>query len=200
MRTYVLALFGLLTPATVFAQTPIPDVVDSKVTAPDEEKDHEGWKTRARIGANVSFNDVRDVVGTVEGTTFQLGVQLDAGAHLRSGKHDWENTLTFNFTQTRTPALSVFLKSADELRLRSTYVYRFKDWLGPFAQFGATTAVARGFDVRGEDFTLRRTFRDVERDPVERAVAAEERIKLTSPFEPVTLNESLGGFAAAVES
>lgn len=185
---------GTLMATTAIAQDVVPTDVEERVVEDEEEEKHEGWKNRARVSANVSFNDVRNVVGTIEGSTWQIGAQINGGAHYRMDKHDWENTLSLNVTQTRTPALEQFVKSADELRISTVYLYRIADYLGPFAQAAASTAILPGNDVRAASFVA------VSPDGTAEDIEGGENFRLTDPFEPLTISESLGGFAIAAEN
>lgn len=198
MRTTALCLV-LCVPAAASAQDLVDTgVVDDKLAPPKEEE--QGWKVSAGVSANLSYNRVDNVVGAVDGATWQLGGQLNASANYVHEKSLWENTLSLNFAQTRNPTLPVFVKSTDELKLDTIYLYRVDPWWGPFAQGTFTTSVARGFDVRAEDVTIQRTFIDDPTNPVVLQKDAFERYRLTDPFEPIKLSQVVGVFANAVES
>lgn len=201
MKTVFSRGFLVLLSSAVLARSAeaqeVPEIVEAKVTAPAEEE-KEGWRLSARVSATGSYNDVRNVVGAVEGSTIQLGAQLKGAANYRRGPHDWENTLSLNFTQSRTPTLPVFVKSTDELKLKTTYVYRVSKKFGPYAQAGFSAPVARGFDVSDTDITVQQIFRNGTTLTLDQD--AFDRLELTDPFEPLTLNESAGFFAALIES
>ncbi len=194
--TLFVIVFGL--PSIAAAQALDSSAIDDKIAPPDEEQ--QGWKVTANIAANLSYSRVQNVVGAVDGDTWQIGGQLNAAANFVSGKSLWENTLSLNFAQTRNPTLPVFVKSTDELKLDTLYLYRVDPWWGPFAQGTFTTSVARGFDVRAEDVQIQRTFIDDPTNPVILDKAAFERFRLTDPFEPIKLSEVVGVFANAYES
>ncbi|MEO1175352.1 MAG: DUF3078 domain-containing protein, partial [Myxococcota bacterium] len=167
----------------------------------DDPVAEEGWKVSAKVTATGSYNNTRNVVGAQDGDTIQIGGQVNAAANYRKGKSDWENSLSLNLTTSRTPAIDAFIKSTDELKLKSTYIYRLTEKLGPFAQVGAVTAVLAGQDVRSGAFTA--TFNNADGTVDTRDIAADAdgvaSVDLTSPFEPFTLNESAGFFAAPIE-
>ena len=90
------------------------DVKEEKVLADKPDKP-DGWQLKLGVGATGSLNHSSKVVGQADGSTVQLGGILNGGATLIGGPHEWENTLAYKFTQTRTPQLDEFLKSADDL-------------------------------------------------------------------------------------
>ena len=202
MRMLTAVVVRVAAPLSARAEVPdvVPDDLEIKIDKDEEKKEEDmGWKYAATLGATASLNSVRNVIGTVDGETYNLGAQLKATANYSSGQSDRENTLTADITQTRTPALPVFIKSAAELRLSSTYLYRIEDWWGPYAQGEFTTAMARGFDVRNDAVEIERIFRDGTRSgPLLKG--EQETFKLTGPYEPITLSESIGGFLNASDT
>ncbi|MEM6533155.1 MAG: DUF3078 domain-containing protein [Myxococcota bacterium] len=172
----------------------VPESVEKKLG--DDPEAEEGWKVSAKISATGSYNNTQNVVGAQDGNTIQIGGQLNAAANYRRGKSDWENSLSLNLTTSRTPAIDAFIKSTDELKLKSTYVYRLTDKIGPFAQVGAVTAILEGQDVRSGAFTA---ILDGETTDITANADGVAQVDLTNPFEPFTLNESAGFFAAPIE-
>jgi hypothetical protein len=154
------------------------------------------WKYTLGIGVNGAMTRSTNVVGTVDGTSAQIGAIVDGSASYVDGQHNWENVLKLTESFTRTPAIPSFLKSADELRLQSTYIYKLKavPWLGPYARGLGTTSLFRGYEVRGEDVVIIRNLSDGTSLPPDDK-AASEKYGTTKPFEPTLLRESAGLFA-----
>jgi hypothetical protein len=155
----------------------------------------QGWALKLTVGATGSYGHSSNVVGAIDGATVQLGVLVNGSANLTSGQSSWENALKLNETQTRTPQLASFIKSADELALQSTYLYHLPnlDWFGPFARAAMTTQIFSSYDVRPADVTIVRTFRDGTTKA--KAIPLGDHIQLAKPFEPLLLKEGVGAFA-----
>lgn len=195
---------GALTAAVILsgplalAQDIIEDDLKKQVTetAP-ESKD--GWKLGLNLGSTISFNHNSNVVGIPDGINFQIGVLIGTYANLREGQHEWLNTLDLKETFTKTTSIDLFLKSNDELTLKTTYLYHIVDvdWLGPFVRASMTAPVFPGFDARPDTVTLRKTNADgtVTDDTVE----SQHPITLTSAFEPTKLKEVAGMFANPID-
>jgi hypothetical protein len=187
---------SLLASSPVLAQSDIDgkiakDLTEDKVLG-DKAAKEDGWQLRLMVGATGSYNHSRKVVGSVDGAMIQLGLLLDGGADLVHGQHIWENALAIKQTQTRTPQIEPFIKSADELTLKTTYIYHLPsiDWLGPFVRGSLSTQLLRGYDVRAGPVTLIRNLRNGTQ--ISKAVPSQIRFALTKPFEPLLLKESAG--------
>lgn len=198
----LITLAALSAPLSAAAQDPeyVPDAKDLMKGPEQKEAAVDGWKTTLELGFNASIADSNGVVGATDGTTVQLGLALKGAADLVAGPHEWLNSLTYNVTQTRTPSVPVFVKSADEAALRSVYLYSIPSvpWLGPFARFRLNTQLFRGDLVRADRVRLvGAPAADAYQDPID---GEPWTFKLTSPFEPLVLRESLGAFARPLKS
>ena len=87
------------------AQDPIVDEETEKKVLAGPKADKDGWKVGANVGATASLNDSRQVVGSDDGSTIQVGGVLKADARLFAGHHEWENLLEIKHTQTKTPQI-----------------------------------------------------------------------------------------------
>ncbi len=199
MRTLI-AVVLFATPLSAFAEevgvdAGVPsDIKEEQVLAAKLDA-KQGFHPKLSIGATGAYNHSSQVVGTTDGSTIQLGLMLDGQANLYRGQHEWENQLKVRESTTRTPQVPTFVKSADELELKSTYLFRLESitWLGPYGRAQASTQLFHGYEVRAEDVTIRRALANG--DVVEKSKPAGSAIALTTPFEPVFLRESLGLFA-----
>ena len=185
------------------AQEVVPeDLGHDKVlgTTEKEQQRADGWAKKLSVGATGSYNHNSNVVGAVDGGTTQLGLIVDGHAHLKHGQHLWENVLSIKETQTRTPQLDLFIKSADEARFASTWMYRLKapPWLGPYVRGMATTQLLLGSEVRTEDVNIQRI--DVDGQVIaDKQVLSGTRYHLTKSFEPTVVKESAGVFANPID-
>ena len=153
------------------------DLQKAALTADKKKKD--GFSLDANVGFSFALNHTSNIVGVEDGVTLQLGLNVGLKARLISGQHDWENVFNLQHAQTKTPQLSRFVKSLDLLEFTSTYLYSLESipWLGPFGRFKFTSNIANG-------------------DAVFVAPNGQETVqRLTGPFEPMVLRESLGAFA-----
>lgn len=169
------------------------EAVVEKMEKPAAQAD--GWTFRLEVGSNVSVNSSSNVVGAVEGTTYQVGFLVNGEAQLKAGQHEWNNKLALNHQQTKTPSIDPFVKTADNLELTSMYLYRLESvpWIGPFARARLQTQVLNGYLIRGEQV-------DVNGAIVREGLGPGRRVKLTSAFEPLLLRQSSGLFARPVDS
>lgn len=221
-RNVILASLAFAAPA--FAQDK-PDVVaedkvkeqmkataEAKAKAAKENKTLDGWKYDLNLGFNGGFTQNSSVVGQADGSTWQIGGVLNGGAELYAGNHEWHNNLVVAHQQTETPAIDGFIKTADNFELTSMWLYKLESmpWLGPFARARMQTQLFSGALVFGEDTNVQ--FRDPKGAPIDtlnpnqtadglqvRTLAGQERLTITQAFEPLTLRQSLGAFARAVE-
>lgn len=160
----------------------------------------DGWKLKLHLGGNTSFGQNSQVVGTADGATFQLGAVLEGSADLHAGNHEWQNSLVVHHQQSKTPQVKIWQKSMDDLKLMSTYLYHLPvlPWVGPFARLKLDTIIFPTATTKPEDYDVINTA-----DPagtVYSRHAGSEETKLSGAFEPLTLRESLGGFAEPVKS
>lgn len=160
----------------------------------------EGLQPRLAFGGTASYSHTKNVVGAVDGPTLQLGVIVDGALVLRDRRRLWTTTLKLVETQTRTPQVPLFIKSADELDLATTFGYRLGNarWLGPFVSASARAPLFRAYDIRENDRTILRKYRDD--STAEQDVLAQHRIPLTGPLEPLVLRETLGVFADPLDT
>lgn len=201
-------------PGLALAQNAVAtDEAKAEVFGKEDEED--GWKLSGKLGASFSLNHNDSVVGTEDGLTLQLGGVLGVTAQLTAGQHGWKTTLDLQETQTRTPQLERFVKSLDQLDLRTMYTYRFVEptWLGLFARATLNTQVFEGeFVANTDDVEIRRIGLEDSTDALsldttqayfdgqrELRLNAGESALLTGFFEPLNLRQSAGAFAEPVK-
>lgn len=180
-------------PQLSLAQGLVPDDVKKESILHDLEED-QGWSLGGTLGGAVNFSDSRDVVGTTDGSTLQIGVLLSLKGEYKQGQHRWVTVLSVKEGQTRTPAIDAYVKSTDELELISTYYYRLlnPDWMGFFGQFKLNTQLFKSV-YRAEDaFNARMIASDA---TVQQNLNNQSRVAVADSFAPLQLRESAGVFA-----
>lgn len=157
-----------------------------------------GWNKSANLGVNLSFSSSQDVVGQADGTSETYGTSLKSTFNYKSEVSDWKNTFSFLENITKTPTLPGFVKSNDELRLESIYLYSIPSYpkIGPYVKAEAFAPVFKGEDVRATPETY--VIQNPDGSPAAGPLTT-DRIKLTDGFHPLTTKESAGFFWKAKE-
>lgn len=196
-------------PALEGAATAIAGVTPEYVNKPDFKAPRKptGWDTKIAVGGSLAFANNSNVAGQIDGSSFSLGLKLDAGADYNNGRHELRNSLALGAAVTRTPVIPEFVKTSDALTFESIYLFHVLDWFGPFARFQFNTAMFPGRDVRtgqasylvtlpdGSTRTLAPTGTDC--TPGDDGVVpstCRTSLSLSDGFRPLTFKESLGLF------
>jgi hypothetical protein len=169
------------------------DVTEKMTSAADTVQ---GWSHQGRLSGTFSYSHSDNVVGAQDGSYFQGGLVLDAALNLRGGRSSWENGLKVQFTQSKTPALDAFVKSLDNLDFQTTYYLRLKQpsWIGPYARGRLNTQLFDSYQINAVDTDIRKLYLDGSQSTF--LLPAQEKLKLTSPFEPLVLGQNAGVFAS----
>ena len=170
-----------------------PDLIPTESTT--TEVLDTGWYGQLDLSSSINAAANTDVIGQANGQSWTIGFAFDGRADYLRGQHEWRNSLYLAETFTRTPTISEFIKTADELNLESLYYYHLPraDWFGPFARFAMDTALFKGFDVRADDVSYVLTRVDGTQE-----TSVRDRILLTGALAPLTLRQSVGLFARPV--
>jgi hypothetical protein len=181
--------FLLIFAFTSNAQTPAP-----AAAAPEAPK--LGWTKSGNLGVNLSFSQSSDVVGQTDGSSQTYGTDLKAGFNRRSEGDEWRNDFNLKEATTKTPSVPRFVKSADELKIGTTYLYFLKNHpeFGPYAKGEASAPVFKGENVQADT----KNYRITGADGSVRTVSGTS-IRLTDGFKPLTTKESVGGFWKAID-
>ena len=192
LRTTLCSAVALLFTVDAVALEPTFVPPAEKVMKEEKKPADQGWDGRLRVGASLAFSSSSNVVGQQDGETFTIGLTLDGGIDYVKGAHDWRNSLTLQEAFSSTPVVPDIVSTTDRLFLESVYSYKVLPWIGPFGRLALDTKVLSGFDHRAA--------------PVDYAVEGDaavkkdrKRLKLTSPFEPLTFKQSVGAFARPFE-
>jgi hypothetical protein len=152
-----------------------------------------GWHARSQVAATFSLSDNQAVVGQQEGTTMNLGYKLDAEMGYEGESHEWRNPLLLVQGMSRSPSLPQLVKSQDELRFESVYLFRVTPWFGPYLRAGLATPVLRGHDVRAAQTTYVIARADGSKD-----TRVATSLPLTDMFRPLVLRQSAGPYVRAL--
>jgi hypothetical protein len=160
---------------------------------PEESARKEGWTPGAAVGANFDFTHNRSVVGQADGASVTLGLTLAGVLEFNRGPHEWRNTADIGAGVSRTPSVEEWVKTRDDLEAETIYLYHVVPAFGPFARVAVSSTMFAGFDVRAAavDYVVQNV------DGSTSAFTG-RRLRLTDPFQPLTLKESLGVFAHPV--
>ena len=151
----------------------------------------DGWSPAVSLGITAAFANNSGVVGQSDGTSFSFGMKGDAALNYNRGLHEWRNTLGVVASVTRTPVITDFVKTSDNLNLDSIYLFHALPWFGPFARFSLHTSMFRGTDVRPTAVNYFIT----QADGTKSLVANSTSLTLSDPFRPLTFKETIGLFA-----
>lgn len=188
-RILTICLF-LVIPTFLFGQD---DAVDTAVNAlkssGEQEQDFMGWDRLSDLKANFFFADNDKVVGKTNGLTTTIGGKFRAALY-HFGDHEFRNDLNIDLSFTRDPLLKAFTKNSDEFDFLSLYIYHIPNikWLGAYAKANLNTSLLKSFDQQSttSNYLITRTNGTQS--------VSTNKLKLTDPFKPLRLEESVGAF------
>ena len=120
---------------------------------PEESLKKSAVESTLAIGATLSINDTQSWIGQTDGSTINFGFKLEAMVDVYEQRHEWRHQLFIGEGLTQTPIVDELVKTRDVATYETLYLYYVNDWFGPFARFGAQTALFRGQDVRPGEVT-----------------------------------------------
>lgn len=186
-------LCALATPARADDSSILPDEILKRKKKGKKKKLKDGWHPKLDAGFNFAFSQSQGVVGVPDGMSMALGLLLNGGLVYRYRAHAWITTLAMVHTQSKTPGIDLFIKSADKLELASYYQYRFPKlkMLGIIGGVKLTTALLPGSLIVTEDTAIDRT-PDDPTDFYDLALA-QKAFRLTDAFAPLLFKQFVGG-------
>lgn len=177
------------------AQDKTDDLVPDEIKAKKVEK--LGFVPKLTLGVGLAFAHSSSVVGTQDGQTWNISGAVDAAFDYYAPTWNLRNSIAIRHTQSKTPQLDQFVKTADSFVLESIFQYKISavPWLGPFVQAKLDTALLPGEDVQPGEVEYAITRQD----------GTEEKVKgdsldLTGAFAPLQLKQAAGLFAKPVNS
>jgi hypothetical protein len=196
MRHLASLIFFLSIPIAM-AQTTVWDSTNGlKVDEKPDQPKVMGWSKKANLGANFSYSSSQDVVGQTDGTSQVYGLNLKSGFYKNTENSEWRNDVGYTGATTRTPSVPRYIKSSDEFKISSIYLYALPEHpkVGPYGRMEAAAPLFIGEDVRPtvQTYNINRT------DGTSSAVTASS-LRLTDGFKPLTTKEAVGFFYRPVE-
>ena len=191
-----LVLGLLLTTAAAAQEGPDSELVPDKIEAKKPKR--MGWIPKLSVGASVQFSHSSKVVGAQDGETWNIGPLLDFSIGFFSTEHQWRNSMSIREVVTRTPAIGEFVKTTDQLKIESIYLYKPESapWVGPFVMAQLNTPIFRTTDVRAApaDYVILG-----KNGAADQTLQQLTKKRLTGWFAPLDLKESAGAFFSALE-
>ncbi len=158
-----------------------------------KKKLQDGWHPSLSAGFTFAFSQSQGVVGVQDGISMALGLLANGALVYRKGPHSWISTLGVVHTQSKTPGIDLFIKSADQFQLTSYYQYRFPrlKMLGIVAGAKFSTALLPGSLILAEDTAIDKT----PEDPTDfyDMAEAQKAYRLTNAFAPALFKQFVGG-------
>lgn len=187
----VISLIAWISPS--FAETKVWDSTKDATRTPAKEGEvkPQGWKKSANLGLNLSFTSSQSVVGQTDGNSQTYGVNSKGSLNRYSDADEWRNEFSLTGATTKTPTIPRFVKSSDELKLGTIYLYSLPSVpkIGPYVRAEAAAPIFKGEDVRTGTQTYKITHLsgpDTTRQ--------DSSIRLTDGFKPLTTKEAAGFF------
>lgn len=177
-----------------FANSAFSQGVTPKEEIKATEKKTLGWNKNANLGLNFSMTSSSDVVGQTDGDSQTVGINLKGGMTKLTERTEWRNSLTVSEATTRTPSMPRYVKSADEAKLESIYLYSLESYpkVGPYVKAEVSAPLFRGEDVRAKNTTY---LIGTSATPY-----TGSSLQLTESLKPLNTKESVGAFYKAVDN
>ncbi len=149
-----------------------------------------GWELLFKLNGGGSILSNANVIGTVPGETFTLQANIDFSTVYHHGAHEWRGSFFWGEGYFRTPGIDAWLKSQDEMRLDTTYLYYVVDWFGPFVNARMNTRVFPTIDARSgtADYVVTNADGSVTN-------LTADRFDLAGFWSPLQLRQAVGLFA-----
>lgn len=216
-----LLVFSLGRVKISLAQEGKPKVVEKPKELEGDAK-KPGFRPMLKGAAHFALGHSKNMAGTTDGTTLNFGYLVNSAVQYLSPTlaHEWQNALTLQLGYSRTPSIDALVKTSDTIDFKSSYLYHVPNisWFGPFASFALITAMLPGDAVLAKEtkilklradevqlFDAAGNLVDKNGDPInlghERIEYKEagRRVRLTPPFAPLSLRESVGAFAIPLD-
>lgn len=189
-------LLTLLFAPPVRTQTDEAVVDDPEKVRAEADEEERNWEGVLTIGGNVNITSNQDVVGQNDGLYEVLGLTVNGETTYSNRPDEFRGTLDINETYARTPSIGEFVKNTDSVDAEGIYNRYFLPWSGGFGRLAVETTIFENYNVTGSP----RAYRIVRPDGSEATRSAVRRFRLSDPFKPTSLNQSVGAFAHPYES
>jgi len=158
------------------------------------EEISEGWSPKLELSANLSLGSSQDVVGQTDGDTKTYGLNVTGGANYRDIRQEWRSVLKLAQATSKSPAISQYVKSQDQILVDSIYLYSLESvpWLGPYVKAGVQTSLFKGEDIRERVYTYSVKGSN-------EVLHTGETLRLTDSLRPIATKQSVGAFAKLID-
>lgn len=175
------------------------DPMTMKEEAKKNEKAPMGWFKKLNLSSSVSMGTSSNVIGQPDGQTNNYGLNLDGELNWKNEQDEWRNGLKIGESASRTPAIPVYTKVKDELKLETLYLHTLEStpWFGPYVKASAETAVFKGEAVTADPKSY--DIYDSTGSNLLRTESNTTTLRLTDGLKPLTLKESVGGFFKIIQ-
>ncbi|MEZ4871400.1 MAG: hypothetical protein R2827_03960 [Bdellovibrionales bacterium] len=165
-----------------------------KEQAKSDEKLENGWHPKLGLGLDISFNSSSSVVGQDDGDTFTIGGLVKSALVYKKDQNEWRQSLNYSGKTAKTPTLPRFVKSADELKYESLYLYSLENYpkIGPYVRVSGSAPIFFGESVQAEDKTFLVS-------ATSENLGTKQSQRLSDGFKPMTTNEAVGLFYKYLE-
>jgi hypothetical protein len=175
-------------PAEPAAPSAEPADPSAEPAASPAEPEANPLELRLRVGLSAAFTQSAGVVGQQDGIGVTFGTSVAGHIRWHRDAHDWLTGMNYAVAFAYTSVIGELVKTADRFQLESNYTWKGLSWVGPFVGLAMETPLFAGDDVRAEAVDYEITYLD---GSVGRQEAS-KRLRLSAPFEPLQLKESVG--------
>lgn len=150
-----------------------------------------GWLTSLNLSGNLSLSSSQDVVGQTNGSSQTYGTNIKGTLYHLTPDHEWRNDLFIREATNKTPNVPRFVKSDDEVKLSSIFLYFLphNPKIGPYARAEVSAPLFKGEDVQTDP----KNYRKLHLDGTSETFSGTST-RLTDPFKPLTTKEAIGFF------
>ncbi|MES2503925.1 MAG: DUF3078 domain-containing protein [Myxococcota bacterium] len=155
------------------------------------------WQFSGTLGATFSWTATQNFVGTSSrNTAVYPSLQGNMELKYKDGDHEWRNNLALSLGYSYYPLPYAWLKTSDNLKISSIYLYHQLPWFGYFAMLNMKTSMLPGKDIEsGENNYLITDVLTGQKTTVNNVTS----LDLSSAFAPMFLEQWLGLFAQFVD-
>lgn len=167
-----------------------------KNTAYNESRS-DGYELVTGFRIPISFSHNSNKLGFTDGNYFDFSGKLKAALYYKKNHHHWDTLFFLEEAFSVNPAIkNHFLKSRDTLRLETRYIYDLEKWVSLFGHMKFETSLFES--SRHHPQKRKYEFRDIDDNTKETRETAS--VKISDPFRPVFLQESLGALFTPYQS
>jgi hypothetical protein len=157
-----------------------------------EKKEKKRWSYKVKAGLNTSLVHNKNVPGIDDGLNATIGALVESEVTYEIAPHTWGARLKIVHTRAKTPTLDPFIKTADELNLKTFYKYDLGVWdkLSLIGSVQLITALFPGNLVYADSTTLIKN--NLDGSTIFVQAFPHEPYEITPAFSPTLLKQAVG--------